>query len=162
MNTIIKQFLHQLSTFQQRLKQSQQPPATTIEGKKTSSNGSSASKKKYKNRYLIGMKQIKSFLQSLELTSVSNSSSLLQNTPKCRLICLAPNTELSEEIDEKLNEIISLAKRLEIPLLYCLSKKQLGKALQMSLKQTIVAILDPNGVYDLFKKIISFVETRMK
>jgi hypothetical protein len=161
MNTIIKQFLHQLSTFQQRLKQSQQPTTTGTEGKKTNTS-SSSSKKKYKNRYLIGMKQIKSFLQSLELTSVSNSSSLLQNTPKCRLICLAPNTELSEEIDEKLNEIISLARRLEIPLLYCLSKKQLGKALQMSLKQTIVAILDPNGVYDLFKKIISFVETRMK
>jgi ribosomal protein L7Ae-like RNA K-turn-binding protein len=161
MNTIIKQFLHQLSTFQQRLKQSQPPTTTGTEGKKTSTS-SSSSKKKYKNRYLIGMKQIKSFLQSLELTSVSNSSSLLQNTPKCRLVCLAPNTELSEEIDEKLNEIISLARRLEIPLLYCLSKKQLGKALQMSLKQTIVAILDPNGVYDLFKKIISFVETRMK
>ena len=154
-NVIIKKFLSQLTTFQDRLRQQYQPPP----GSSSSTTMSAALSKQYKAklRYLLGMKQIKSLLSKTYSLSVASISLLKQQ--KCRLLLIAPNTELSEEIDSKLNEIIEFAKVLEIPICYCLSKKLLAKALGMSMKQTMVAILDPNGVFDLFKKIIAFIET---
>jgi ribosomal protein L7Ae-like RNA K-turn-binding protein len=97
------------------------------------------------------------------MKSVYNLLLFSQNNPhllqqRCKLVLLVPNTEINEEVDSKLQAIISLAQKNEIPLLYCLSKRQLGKSLQMTIKQTIVGIVDPNGIYDHFKKIISFIQ----
>jgi hypothetical protein len=74
-------------------------------------------------------------------------------------LLIAPNTEKSEEIDDKINAIIAAGLAQEVPVLYCLSKRLLGKALQMTIKQSIVAILDPNGAYDLFKTIVQYSQT---
>lgn len=75
---------------------------------------------------------------------------------KVKLILIAPNTEPSEELDSMIESIVSLAQSKDIPVLYCLSKRLLGKALLMSMKQTMVAILDPNGVFHLYKKIVQY------
>lgn len=105
---------------------------------------------KSKMRYYVGMKQVFKIVQR----TIENP---LQQQ-KCRLLLLAPNTERNEEVDQKLHTIIDSAKSAHIPILYCLSKRQIGKALQMPIKQSIVGIIDANGVYDLFKKILAFVD----
>ncbi len=76
---------------------------------------------------------------------------------KARIIFLAPNTEVSEELDTRLDALVNEAKQREIPVVYCLSKRLLGKAVQMTIKQSVITVFDPDGAYDLFKKIIRFV-----
>jgi len=74
-----------------------------------------------------------------------------------RLLLLAPNTEANEAVDEKIGALIDEAQRREVPLCYCLSKRILGKAAQLSMKQSAVAILDPDGAYEYFKILVKFV-----
>jgi ribosomal protein L7Ae-like RNA K-turn-binding protein len=76
---------------------------------------------------------------------------------KVRILFIAPNTEVSAELDERLLDLISQAQIKEIPVVYCLNKRQLGKAVQMTIKQSVIAVIDPDGAYDLFKKIIRYV-----
>ena len=95
---------------------------------------------KMKMRFVMGMKQA---LSSVKLG-------------KARLLLLAPDTESSEAIDDKLREILSLSFSKDIPCIWCLSRRQLGKAAGATIKQSVVAVLNPDGVYDLFKKIVTF------
>lgn len=75
---------------------------------------------------------------------------------------IAPNTEQSDELDSMLTNMIYEAYRKEIPIIYALNKRLLGKALQMSMKQSVVAIFDPDGAYDLYKKVIKFITINTK
>jgi ribosomal protein L7Ae-like RNA K-turn-binding protein len=90
------------------------------------------------------------------LTSLSQATSATK-VGKTRLLLLAPNVEDSEELDERLNALLLEATQRDVPVLYCLSKRLLGKALQMSMKQSVVAVLDPDGAYDLFKLILQAI-----
>ena len=71
---------------------------------------------------------------------------------------LAPNSEDSEVFDEKLQNMIDVAKKNEIPVLYSLKRRQLGKAALTSMKQVTIAIVNPDGAYQEFKKIIRFLD----
>lgn len=77
---------------------------------------------------------------------------------RARLVLLAPDTEVSDVLDNKVALIIQEAKERNIPVLYCLTRRKLGKSLGMSMKQSAAAIYDPSGVHDAFTKIIKFVE----
>lgn len=101
-------------------------------------------KVKQKLRFVAGLKQA---TQSTKLG-------------KTRLLLLAPNTEASEELDHRIDSLLSLASEKEIPAIYCLSKRLLGKHAQMSMKQSVIAVLDPDGAYEHFKPIIRFIERR--
>ena len=83
-------------------------------------------------------------------------------TKHVRIVFIAPNTDVSEELDEKIDHIMLEARNREIDVMYCLSKRLLGKALQMSMKQSAVAVLDPDGAYELYRKISTFVRTYPK
>lgn len=74
-----------------------------------------------------------------------------------RLVLLAPNTEALEVVDDKLNHLIDEALVRQVPVMYCLSKRLLGKAVQLSMKQCVIAVLDPDGAYEYFKQIIKFI-----
>ena len=75
-----------------------------------------------------------------------------------RLVLLAPNTESSEVLDEKIESMVCEAQCRNIPVLYSLSKRLLGKAVLVSMKQSVIGIFDPDGAYDQFKLIIRFIE----
>lgn len=74
-----------------------------------------------------------------------------------RLLLLAPNTEANEVMDEKIDLLIGEAQVRQVPVCYCLSKRILGKAVQLSMKQSAIAVLDPDGAYEHFKVIIKFL-----
>lgn len=95
---------------------------------------------KLKMRFVMGMKQT---LGAVKLG-------------KARLLLIAPDTESSKAIDEKLLELLSLCFIKDIPSIWCLNRRQLGKAIGATIKQSIVAVLNPDGVYDKFKKIVGF------
>ncbi len=81
---------------------------------------------------------------------------------KAKLLLIAPNTEQSDELDAMLSQLIYEAAQKEIPTMYTLNKRQLGKSLQMSMKQSVVVVFDPDGAYDYYKKIIRYITTNAK
>lgn len=99
-------------------------------------------KSKSKLRYLIGLKQVHNSVKSR----------------RAMLILLAPDTEISDVIDDKVQALVNDVKKHEIPVLYCLSRRRLAKALHVAMRQTAVAILKPDGTYTEFKKILKFIE----
>ena len=74
-----------------------------------------------------------------------------------RLLLLAPNTEVCDTIDDKIETLIEEARLRDVPACYCLSKRILGKAAQMTMKQSVIAVLDPDGAYQYFKMILKFI-----
>jgi ribosomal protein L7Ae-like RNA K-turn-binding protein len=76
---------------------------------------------------------------------------------RAKLVLLAPDTEASDTLDGKLDAMLDEARRREVPVLYCLNRRKLGKAVRSSMKQAAVAVYDPDGAYDSFKKILAFV-----
>jgi len=73
------------------------------------------------------------------------------------LLLIAPNTEESEVLDDRIESLIDEAISRDIPACYCLSKRLLGKACQLSMKQSAVAVLDPDGAFDFFKVAIKYI-----
>lgn len=68
---------------------------------------------------------------------------------------LSPDTESCDVLDDRVDSIVSAASEREIPVLYCLNRRRLGKALGMTTKQSAVAVYDPSGVYDSFRRIVA-------
>lgn len=75
---------------------------------------------------------------------------------RAKLVLLAPDIEASSAL---FNQIISGVFSKEIPVLYCLSRRKLGKSVGMSTKQSAIAVFDPSGVHDTFIKVSSFVHS---
>lgn len=148
-NAAARELLKLISTFQMRLKEK------------------NPLKAKQKLRFVAGLKQVRSrckiafsFSQARCVLNLATSIRQCLNSVKAgnaRLLLLAPNTEANEVVDEKIDTLISEAQQREVPLCYCLSKRILGKAAQLSMKQSAVAILDPDGAYEHFKIIVKFV-----
>ena len=74
-----------------------------------------------------------------------------------KLLLLAPDSEDSAAIDSVLDTLKEIAFEKEVPVLYCLNRRKLGKAAHSSMKQLAVAVLDADGAYDIFKKILHFI-----
>jgi ribosomal protein L7Ae-like RNA K-turn-binding protein len=108
------------------------------------SNTSNLFKYRKSTRYYCGLKQA---IHALKAS-------------KCKMIIIAPNIEHSQIWEKKLTEMVHMCKVLQVPLYYALSKKQLGKALSLSMKQSVIAVLNVDGAasFDLYRKIIRFVE----
>ena len=51
------------------------------------------------------------------------------------------------------------AKEKEIPVLYCMNRRRLAKAIGSSFRQSAVAICDADGAYSEFKKILTYIES---
>ena len=75
---------------------------------------------------------------------------------RAKLVLLAPDTEVSEAIDGKLDVLLDEIRQKGIPVIYCLNRKKLGKAIHASMKQAAVAVYDADGAFDIFRKIVTF------
>jgi hypothetical protein len=71
---------------------------------------------------------------------------------------LAPDTEESDAIDDKISLLISEAQERNIPIIYTLKRRQLGKAAASSMKQSVISICNPEGANDLYKILLKYVE----
>jgi hypothetical protein len=71
---------------------------------------------------------------------------------------LAPDTEDSDVIDDKIVSLIEEAQLREIPILYTLKRRQLGKAALSSMKQSVVSVCNPEGANDFYKRLLRFIE----
>ena len=132
-DALVQQFLNAISTFQKR----------ADEKERENEKAGDENIVKKRKRYAMGIKQC----------------TTMAKTGRAVLVVLAPNTETAEVIDDKLETLIQHCRDREIPILYALSKRRLGKAINATIKQSVVAVSQPDGCYDIFKKIIKFCES---
>mmetsp|Transcript_5635 Transcript_5635/g.8333 ORF Transcript_5635/g.8333 Transcript_5635/m.8333 type:complete len:507 (-) Transcript_5635:41-1561(-) len=76
---------------------------------------------------------------------------------KVKMIIMANNLDEYGAIDSKLQEILDLAKEEELPVLFELNKRKLGKALGKSIKVAVVGIQNADGAHEQFKKLKKLV-----
>lgn len=72
---------------------------------------------------------------------------------KVKMVVMANNLDEYGAIDSKLQEILDMATADELPILYELNKRKLGKALGKSIKVAVVGIQNADGAHDQFKKL---------
>ncbi|CAJ1952584.1 unnamed protein product [Cylindrotheca closterium] len=72
---------------------------------------------------------------------------------KVKMVVMANN--LDEYGDEKLQQIIDLARAETIPLFFEFTKRSLGKALGKTIKVAVVGIQNADGAHQQFKKLIA-------
>ncbi len=70
-----------------------------------------------------------------------------------KMVVMANNLDKYGAIDSKLQEILELACVGELPVLYKLNKRKLGKALGKSIKVLVIGIQNADGAHDQFKKL---------
>jgi len=77
---------------------------------------------------------------------------------KIKMVVMANNLDEYEVVGEKTQEIIDLCRASDIPILFELNKRKLGKALGKTLKMSIVGIQNADGAYEQFKKLKVILE----
>lgn len=73
---------------------------------------------------------------------------------KMRCIIVATDVEENGCIDARLNDIFSEASAMHIPVVYALSRRQLGKSVRKAVKVSVVGIYNADGAHDHFKALI--------
>jgi len=74
---------------------------------------------------------------------------------KVKLVVMANNLDEYGVIDEKIQEIIDLAREENVPIFYEFNKRKLGKAIGKSIKIGVIGIQNADGAYQQFKKLLS-------
>jgi len=72
---------------------------------------------------------------------------------KVKMVVMANNLDQYGVIDEKLQEIIDLARSEGVPLFFEFTKRSLGKAIGKSIKIAVVGIQNADGAHQPFKKL---------
>ncbi|KAL3925275.1 MAG: hypothetical protein SGILL_000516 [Bacillariaceae sp.] len=72
---------------------------------------------------------------------------------KVKMVIMANNLDQYGVIDEKLQEIIDLAKSEDVPLFFEFSKRTLGKAVGKNIKIAVVGVQSADGAHQQFKKL---------
>mmetsp|Transcript_35826 Transcript_35826/g.65710 ORF Transcript_35826/g.65710 Transcript_35826/m.65710 type:complete len:1163 (-) Transcript_35826:21-3509(-) len=72
---------------------------------------------------------------------------------KVKMVIMANNLDDYGAIDSKLQEILDLARGEDLPVLFELNKRKLGKALGKSIKVSVVGIQNADGAHEQFKKL---------
>ncbi|EJK58394.1 hypothetical protein THAOC_21483 [Thalassiosira oceanica] len=79
---------------------------------------------------------------------------------KVKMVVMANNLDEYGAIDSKLQEILDLAKAEDLPVIFELNKRKLGKALGKSIKISVVGVQNADGAhaqFKLLKKLTGFV-----
>ena len=76
---------------------------------------------------------------------------------KVKMVVMANNLDEYGAIDSKLQKILDLARAGELPVLFELNKRKLGKALGKSIKVSVVGIQNADGAHEQFKKLKKMV-----
>ena len=99
--------------------------------------------KRYKyKKFVVGFREVERALKRSELKGVVIATNL-------------------EEVDELTNMITSFrddCAQREVPLVFALSRRRMGKALGKSMKQSLVGIWNLDGVHQSWKQILALVE----
>lgn len=72
---------------------------------------------------------------------------------KCKMVIMANNLDEYGVIDDKLQEILDLCEEWDVPVVYELNKRKLGKALGKNIKISVVGIQNADGAQEQFKKL---------
>lgn len=72
---------------------------------------------------------------------------------KVKMVVMANNLDEYGAIDSKLQEILDMARAEDLPILYELNKRRLGKAIGKSIKVSVVGIQNADGAHEPFKKL---------
>ncbi len=99
-------------------------------------------KAKQKMRFVCGLKQC--------LNGVKSERAIL--------VLVAPDTEESEALDSKLDDLIREAQAREIPILFCLSRRKLAKSILASTRQAAVAVYNADGVFKEVQRIAQYAK----
>jgi len=79
---------------------------------------------------------------------------------KVKMVVMANNLDEYGAIDSKLQEILDLAKAEDLPVIFELNKRKLGKALGKSIKISVVGVQNADGAhaqFKLLKKLTGYV-----
>ncbi len=77
---------------------------------------------------------------------------------KIKLVVLANNLDEYEAVGEKTQEVLDACKATGTPILFELSKRQLGKALGKTIKVSVVGVQNVDGAHEQFKKLKTLAE----
>eukprot|EP00904_Undaria_pinnatifida_P012408 jgi/Undpi1/8298/HiC_scaffold_25.g10767.m1 len=80
---------------------------------------------------------------------------------KVRLVIVAPNVDAMSGdggLDDKVKEIIDMAREGGTPVVFALSRRRIGKALGKCTKISAVGVYSFDGAYDIYKKLASRME----
>lgn len=72
---------------------------------------------------------------------------------KIKMVIMANNLDQYGAIDDKLQEILDACGEEDIPVVFELNKRKLGKALGKSIKVSVVGIQNADGAHEPFKKL---------
>jgi selenocysteine insertion sequence-binding protein 2 len=74
---------------------------------------------------------------------------------KVKMVIMANNLDEYGVIDDKLQEILDLCQKEDVPVFFEFSKRTLGKAIGKSIKVAVVGIQSADGAQQQFKKLVS-------
>lgn len=161
-NTYTKQLLQQLASYQRKLHtklMTEVPPFPVFPP--TSSQMASAKARKQQAMALqeFADGQRRKFKAKIRFVCGLRQVTQGVKAGRVKMVLLAPNTEASVALDSKVLYLIRCATALNIPVMYALSRRLLGSALEMTIKQSCVGICLAEGAgYDLFRKMLDFVQ----
>ena len=72
---------------------------------------------------------------------------------KVKMIIFANNVDEYGALDTKLQDILTLANEEDVPVIFELNKRKLGKALGKNIKISVVGVQNADGAYETFKKL---------
>ena len=96
---------------------------------------------KYK-RYVVGFREVDRALHRGELKGV----------------IFAPNIEQSDVVHSTVSDILETAKLRNVPCIFALNRRKIGKALGKSIKQSAVGIWSTEGVHHKWKELLTIFD----
>ncbi len=100
--------------------------------------------KRYKyKKYVLGFREVQRCLKRRELKG----------------IIVATNLDSVDELVSSLQGLEGECTALEVPLIYSLTRRRMGKAVGRSMKQSLVGIVNLEGVHQPWKQILSLVDS---
>jgi ribosomal protein L7Ae-like RNA K-turn-binding protein len=73
------------------------------------------------------------------------------------MLLLAPDTEESDVLDSKIADMLAEAREKEIPVVYSLKRRPLGKAAGVTMKQSVVSVCNIDGAEKQFKALVELI-----
>jgi len=92
-------------------------------------------------RYVCGLREVSRAIRSKRI----------------KMIIISPNIERCSAIgglDNAIKELMVNARRNDVPVLFALNRTRLARALGKRLRQSVVGIINPDGILPVFRKAI--------
>lgn len=97
---------------------------------------------KYK-KYIVGFREVERAIRRAEVKGV----------------VVATNLEVVDQLECMVDKLYEECKKMDIPLVFALNRRKIGKALSKSMKQSLVGIISLDGVHQDWKRMLSLTES---